>query len=83
MKAFSELPEEFRTEEVRVYYDILSKKTGSLILKRVTDILISLVLLIFLIIPIIVICIVVRLDSSGPIFSGRKELLPTANASKS
>lgn len=68
MKAFSELPEEFKTEEVRVYYDILSKKTGSLILKRVTDILISLVLLIFLIIPIIVICIVVRLDSSGPIF---------------
>lgn len=26
MKAFSELPEEFKTEEVRVYHDILSKK---------------------------------------------------------
>lgn len=68
MKAFSKLPEEFQNEKVRVYYDILSKKTGSLILKRVTDVLISLVLLFFLIIPIIILSVVVKLDSKGPVF---------------
>lgn len=68
MKAFSKLPEEFRTDEVKPYYDILSHKTGSLILKRATDILISFVLMVFLLIPIAVIAVVVRLDSKGPVF---------------
>ena len=35
LKKWEELPKELQTEEVKKYYDILSKKKGSLFLKRV------------------------------------------------
>ncbi|MEE0869397.1 MAG: sugar transferase, partial [Ruminococcus sp.] len=65
MKKFSKLPEQFQCEEVKVYYDILSKKTGSLLLKRMTDIIFSICLLVFLIIPIIIIAVIVKCTSKG------------------
>lgn len=68
MKKFSKLPEQFQCEEVKSYYDILSKKTGSLLLKRVMDVIFSLGLLVFLILPIIIISIIVKCTSKGPIF---------------
>ena len=68
MKKFSKLPEQFQCEEVKVYYDILSKKTGSLLLKRMTDIIFSICLLVFLIIPIIIIAVIVKCTSKGPVF---------------
>ena len=37
MKAFDKLPEEFQNDEVRRYYDILSKKQASVIFKRAFD----------------------------------------------
>ncbi len=68
MRKFSKLPKQFQCEEVKSYYDILSKKTGSLVLKRITDIIFSLILLVFLILPIIVISIIVKCTSKGPVF---------------
>lgn len=68
MIAFEKLPPAFQNDEVRPYYDHLSKRTGALVLKRVFDIAVSLVLLIFLILPIGVIALLVRLDSEGPVF---------------
>ena len=68
MKKFSKLPEQFQCEEVKLYYDILSKKTGSLLLKRMTDIIFSICLLVFLIIPIIIIAVIVKCTSKGPVF---------------
>lgn len=67
MKAFDKLPEEFQNDEVRQYYDILSKKQASVIFKRAFDLFVSVILLIFLIIPIAVIAIVVKCDSKGPV----------------
>ena len=52
MKSFQKLPPQFQCAEVKEYYDILCKKQGSLILKRVLDIFASVILLVFLIIPI-------------------------------
>ena len=37
MKAFKDLPENLRTEEVRPYYEALQKHRGSLVLKRIFD----------------------------------------------
>lgn len=68
MRKFEKLPPQFQNDEVKAYYDILKKKTSSLILKRTVDIIFSIVLLIILIIPITVIAIAVKLTSEGPVF---------------
>ena len=59
MKKFDKLPEQFKSDEVRPYYDILRKKKGSLVLKRVFDIFVALIMLGFLIVPIIVLSVIV------------------------
>lgn len=54
--------------EVREYYEILSKRKKSLIVKRVFDLVISFVLLIIAAAPMIVIAAAIAIDSSGGIF---------------
>lgn len=68
MKSFDKLPNQFQCEEVKRYYDILSKKTGSLVLKRITDLIFSVILLVILIIPIMIIAVAVKATSKGPVF---------------
>ena len=68
MKSFDKLPKQFQCEEVKHYYDILSKKTGSLVLKRITDLIFAVMLLVVLIIPIIIIAVAVKATSKGPVF---------------
>ncbi|MED9970173.1 MAG: sugar transferase [Ruminococcus sp.] len=67
MKAFEELPAQFQNAEVKRYYDLLKKKRVKLFFKRVLDILLSVIMLVFLIIPIAVISIVVKAGSKGPV----------------
>ena len=52
MKSFQKLPPQFQCAEVKEYYDILCKKQGSFVLKRILDIFASVILLVFLIIPV-------------------------------
>ena len=68
MKSFQKLPPQFQCAEVKEYYDILCKKQGSFVLKRILDIFASVILLVFLIIPIAIIAILVKIDSKGPVF---------------
>ena len=68
MKSFDKLPKQFQCEEVKHYYDILSQKTGSLVLKRITDLIFAVILLVVLIIPIIIIAVAVKATSKGPVF---------------
>lgn len=65
---YDKLPLEFQNEDVKKYYDILKTKKHSLVMKRIFDIIGSLVMLIFLIIPILVIALLVKLTSKGPVF---------------
>lgn len=68
LKTWDALPEALRTEEVRPYYDLLQKRKGALLLKRLADVLGAAALL-ALVWPILgVIAVVVRLDSPGPVF---------------
>lgn len=68
MRAFEKLPPKFQNDEVKHYYDIIAKKSFSLVLKRITDIIFSLIILVILIIPIAVIAVIVKATSKGPVF---------------
>lgn len=68
LRKWEELPEFMRTPEVRPYWEILNKKRGQLVLKRIFDIAAALILLIFLAIPMAVIAVMIKKDSEGPVF---------------
>jgi len=65
---WEELPNDMKSDYVRPYYDALSKHKASLFLKRLLDIFASLLLIILLGIPMIVIAIMIKCDSKGPVF---------------
>ena len=68
LRSWDDLPEFLRTEEVRPYYDILSRKKGSLALKRCFDVVVSAGML-FVLSPLFAgIAIAIKLDSPGPMF---------------
>ncbi len=64
---FDELPEEFQNDAVKKYYDILKNKKRSIIVKRIFDIVLSVFLIIILLLPIIIISILIKCTSRGPI----------------
>lgn len=68
LRKWEELPEFMRTPEVRPYWEILNKKRGQLVLKRIFDIAAALILLILLAIPMAVIAVMIKKDSEGPVF---------------
>lgn len=68
LKKWETLPDYMKNVEVRVYYETLQKKKVSMFLKRVMDLVGGLILLILLAIPMIIISIMIKLDSEGPVF---------------
>ncbi|MGE9896449.1 sugar transferase [Anaerovoracaceae bacterium SGI.195] len=56
-----------KTSEVRCYYDMLVGKKSSLVVKRMFDIFTSLVLIILLSPVILLIAILIKIDSPGPV----------------
>ncbi len=65
---FDKLPDKMRNDSVKHYYDILSKKKAHLFFKRVFDILFSVILIIILAIPMLIVAILVKRSSDGPVF---------------
>lgn len=76
LRSWDNLPKFMKCDEVKEYYDILSRKKGSLILKRFFDVFIAMIMLILLAIPMIIIAIMIKLDSKGPVFY-RQERITT------
>lgn len=68
MRKWNELPEFMKNEEVKTYYNILQKKKTSLMLKRVFDIIVSILMIILLSPVLIAVSIWIKLDSKGPVF---------------
>lgn len=68
IKPWDELPEYMQTEEVRPYYELLRKKKGQLVLKRLFDIVVSFILIILLSPLILLFSIWIKADSKGPVF---------------
>ena len=74
MLKWDELPFEMQLSEVEPYYQLVSQRKGSLILKRCLDFLLALVLL-FLTSPLfIVLSIWIKLDSKGPVIYKQKRV---------
>ena len=67
MKKWKELPPEMQTEEVRKYYKILEKHKAGLVAKRIFDVVVAGILLILLSPVLLVLSIMIKLDSKGPV----------------
>ena len=68
LRKWEDLPAFMQCEEVREYYDILAKKKGALGLKRVFDVVVAVIMLIILAIPMLIIAVMIKVDSPGPVF---------------
>ena len=55
-----------KTPEVRPYWEVLNRKRGQLILKRVFDLVVSAVLLVVLAIPMAIITLMIKREDPGP-----------------
>lgn len=67
LKRWEDLPEKIKNEDVKRYYDILSKKRISLVIKRIFDLVLAIILLIILSPLFIIIAIAIKIDSKGPV----------------
>ena len=65
---WDDLPEQIRSDAVRPYYDALSKRKVSLVIKRFFDIVVALLLLVLLSPMFLILAMAIKLDSPGPVF---------------
>ena len=68
LRPWEELPDFMRIPEVRPYWEVLNKKRGQLIVKRLFDFAAAIVLLVLLAVPMAVIAVMIKLDSPGTVF---------------
>ncbi len=68
LKSYEKLPNFLKNKKVKEYYDILNKKKLYLFFKRLFDIFVSLIMLIILSPVFLVLSILIKLDSKGPVF---------------
>lgn len=67
MKKWEELPEEMKNREVLRYYEILQKKRGALVAKRIFDVVMSVILILLLFPFMVLIGIAVKVTSPGEV----------------
>ncbi len=68
LRKWEDIPTFMRCDDVKEYYDILAKKRVTLGLKRGFDIIVALIMLVILVIPMLIIAILIKVDSPGPVF---------------
>ena len=68
LKKYNDLPKFLKNKETKKYYDILHKKRGYLFFKRLFDFFVSFILLIILLPVFIILGIIIKIDSKGPVF---------------
>lgn len=67
MKKWDDLPKFMKNDKVKIYYDILDRHRIELAIKRLFDFFIALVLTLILLPVMLVISIIIKLDSKGPV----------------
>ena len=68
MKKWEQLPPKFQNDSVKHYYDILKKRTASLIIKRIFDIILGLILTVIALPFMLIIAVWIKCDSKGKVF---------------
>ena len=67
LKKWDDLPDFMRVDEVRPYWEILNKRRGQLLLKRIFDLVVALILLVILAIPMVIIAVMIKIEDPGPV----------------
>lgn len=67
MRKWNDLPVEMRVEPVKKYYEILQHRKGSLIAKRIFDVIVASILVVILSPILLVLSILIKMDSKGPV----------------
>ncbi|MDR3179205.1 MAG: sugar transferase [Oscillospiraceae bacterium] len=65
---WEDFPQDMKNDEVFFYYNIIKKKRLYFFLKRVSDVFFSVILFILFLPIILIISLLIKIDSSGPIF---------------
>lgn len=68
MKKWDKLPSDLRNDAVKPYYDILSRRGGSLVLKRIFDFVTAMILTVILLPAMGIIAVWIKCDSHGTVF---------------
>lgn len=68
LKKYEDLPEYMKNDEIKKYYEILRHKKISLTIKRFFDFIAALILLIILSPIMLILAIMIKLESKGPVF---------------
>lgn len=68
LRKWEQLPEFMRVDEVRPYWEILNRKRGQLVIKRIFDFSAASALTVILAIPMTAIAVLIKQDSEGPVF---------------
>ena len=68
LRKWEDLPAFMRTPEVSSYWEVLNKRRGQLILKRCFDYWLAWFLLVVFAIPMVVVAVLIKVDSPGPVF---------------
>ncbi|EWM52261.1 hypothetical protein RF007C_12985 [Ruminococcus flavefaciens 007c] len=76
LRRWEDLPSFMRTDEVRPYWEILWKKRRHLAVKRAFDIATALTFLMLAAVPMMIIAVMIKLDSKGPVLY-RQERITT------
>ena len=67
LKRWDKIPEHMKNDSVKKYYDLLEKKRYSLYMKRVFDVIVSILIMILLLPILLIIALAIKLDTKGPI----------------
>lgn len=64
---WDKIPEHMKNDSVKKYYDVLEKKRYSLYMKRVFDVIVSILIMILLLPILLIIALAIKWDTKGPI----------------
>lgn len=67
MRKWNDLPKEMQVEQVKKYYEILQCHKGSLLAKRIFDIIVASLLVVILLPILLFLSILIKIDSPGPV----------------
>ena len=74
LKKWEQLPEQMKNEKVNPYYDMLKRRKGDLLLKRLMDLVMAVILTVILSPVMLILAIGIRIDSRGPVFFRQKRV---------
>lgn len=80
LREWTNLPDKMRTKEVRKYYNILVKRSAWFRAKRILDVIVASIMFAVLALPMLIVAVLIKLDSPGPVFFRQERYLAELDA---